>query len=289
MAQAHTILISAITQTTCTISWTRGDGSAVAVFVKQGESGYASPVNNTSYAANTVFGSGTQIGSTGWYCTYNGTGTTVNITGLTPGTAYIAHAIEYSGGLGSETYQTDVPIYNPWAFSTVAETQIACAAVVAGTDNWALGAGSDKVSAVALPHDDDTSYIVSTGSASVQEFSPQPHSIPAGSRIVSVRVVRRHKRDGASNGAFSTIIALGGFGTTGGSASSAASYTTATTAALARPGGGDWTPDNILDVRIRFASTSANHTRITTAYLLVEYLPFQPLRQWQRNWTLLLD
>ena len=66
--QASALAFSGITQQQMTISWTNGNESKRAVFVKQASSGAAFPENNTTYTASTVFGSGTQIGSSGWRC-----------------------------------------------------------------------------------------------------------------------------------------------------------------------------------------------------------------------------
>ena len=92
--QASNITFNNIQTTSATISWTNGNGSNRAVFVKQGNSGTAAPVDNTTYTANTSFGTGTQIGATGWYNVFNGTGNNVNITNLTPGTTYQAMVVE---------------------------------------------------------------------------------------------------------------------------------------------------------------------------------------------------
>lgn len=116
--QAHTITEVDVTDTTAQMSWTRGNGANCAVFVKQTTSGTAAPVNNTTYTANAAFGSGTQIGSTGWYCVYKGTGTSVTVTGLTGSTAYRMMVCEFNGGAGSEDYNTDAASGNPANFTT---------------------------------------------------------------------------------------------------------------------------------------------------------------------------
>ena len=70
--------------------------------MKQATSGTPAPANNSTYTANTVFGSGSQIGSTGWYCIYNGTGSSVTVTSLNANTAYRVMVCEYNGSAGSE-------------------------------------------------------------------------------------------------------------------------------------------------------------------------------------------
>ena len=111
--QATSVTYSSTTTTQSGISWTNGNGSSRAVFVAAASSGSPSPVDNTTYTANTVFGSGTQISSSGWYCVYNGTGTSVTVTGLTAGTTYRTMAVEYNGTAGSEVYFTSAGTGNP--------------------------------------------------------------------------------------------------------------------------------------------------------------------------------
>ena len=96
--QASSLAYSSIQTNQLTATWTNGNGTGRAVFIYQGNSGSAAPVNNTTYTANTVYGSGTQIGASGWYCIYNGAGTTVTVTGLTPGTSYRIMVCEYNTG-----------------------------------------------------------------------------------------------------------------------------------------------------------------------------------------------
>jgi hypothetical protein len=70
-----------------TVNWTRGDGDKVLVIAREGGAVNAVPVQGTTYTANTVFEEGDEIG-TGNFVVYNGTGTSVDLTGLTQGTTY---------------------------------------------------------------------------------------------------------------------------------------------------------------------------------------------------------
>ncbi|MDP2424275.1 MAG: dockerin type I domain-containing protein, partial [Bacteroidales bacterium] len=93
--QASIFTSSAITNTTMTAGWTRGNGNGgVIVVARSGSAVNADPVNGTTYAANAAFGSGTQIG-TGNYVVYNGTGTSVNVSALTGSTTYHYAIYEY--------------------------------------------------------------------------------------------------------------------------------------------------------------------------------------------------
>ncbi len=105
--QASAIVFSAVTGTSFTATWTNGSGASRAVFVKQATTGTAAPADNTTYPANTAFGTvGTEIGTSGWFCVYNGTGNSVSITNLTATTDYIVHVCEYNGVPGSELYNS---------------------------------------------------------------------------------------------------------------------------------------------------------------------------------------
>jgi hypothetical protein len=116
--QATNVTFSNTTSTSTTIGWTNGNGAARAVFVLAGSSGSPLPLDNTTYTANTVFGSGSQIGSSGWYCVYVGTGTSVNITGLS-GSNYQVMAVEYNGAAGVEQYLTSTAVGNPNSLSGI--------------------------------------------------------------------------------------------------------------------------------------------------------------------------
>ena len=103
---ATAIGFSSSLPTSRTIQWTNGTtGTNRAVFVKAGTTGTPTVADNTTYTASTTFGSGTAAGA-GWTCVYNGTGSSVNVTGLTASTDYRAMVVEYNCAAGSEKYFT---------------------------------------------------------------------------------------------------------------------------------------------------------------------------------------
>lgn len=105
------------TASTTNVSWISGNGAMRAVFVARTADGVANAVNNTTYTANQNFAAGTQIGSTGWYCVYNGNGSNTNITGLIANTTYRVTVIEYNGGSGAQLYTNDK--LNPAIVTTI--------------------------------------------------------------------------------------------------------------------------------------------------------------------------
>jgi hypothetical protein len=106
-----------------TLAWTRGNGTNCAVFLKESNTGTASPVNGVTYSASTIFKSGSQINTSGWYCVYNGTGSKVSVTNLNPNTDYIFQVIEYVS-TPSISYDTSTSPENPLTYKTGSFTEI---------------------------------------------------------------------------------------------------------------------------------------------------------------------
>lgn len=118
-------IIATPTFTTCNISWSKGSRTSRVVFLKEGTGTITSPVNSTTYTPSTNWLSkGSQTGSSGYYCIYNGTGSSVQLTGLYPGKTYTVRAYEYNGSAGGESYLTNMtgtlnPItFVPWPTTT---------------------------------------------------------------------------------------------------------------------------------------------------------------------------
>ncbi len=98
------------------VNWTRGDGTAgVIVVAKQGGAPTA-PTSGTAYTADAAFGNSGAGYTTaaGSHVVYNGTGTTVNVTGLSASTSYTFAVYEYN--------TTGTCYKYPGAFSAVVTT-----------------------------------------------------------------------------------------------------------------------------------------------------------------------
>jgi len=115
--QTLDIIFSNIDENSVEIDWTNGDGSSRVVFIKEGNTGEVEPTDNITYAANTIFGLGDEVG--GWYCVYNGDGNAVSVSGLTVNTEYRVMVCEYNGSIGMEKYLTIPGSGNPANFSTL--------------------------------------------------------------------------------------------------------------------------------------------------------------------------
>lgn len=138
--QASAVSFSSVEYYGMTLSWTVGSGSRRVVFMKEASSGTASPVDSTAYTASSVFGSGMQIGSSGWYAVYEGLGSSVAVTGLTGATTYIVQVFEYNGVTsGTQKYQTATASNNP---NTQASHTITTLYVNSSSGNDSTGNGS---------------------------------------------------------------------------------------------------------------------------------------------------
>ncbi|WP_121352039.1 hypothetical protein [Flavisolibacter nicotianae] len=94
---ASAIVFSNTGATGFTLSWTRGNGGKCLVVMREGTSLTAKPLDGQVYPANAVLGAGTDISTDGsrQYAVYNGTGNTVDVTGLQPGSTYYVTVFEF--------------------------------------------------------------------------------------------------------------------------------------------------------------------------------------------------
>ncbi|HEY4788293.1 MAG TPA: VCBS repeat-containing protein, partial [Bacteroidales bacterium] len=103
--QASNLVTDSIGLAGIKLSWTNGSGDKRIVLMAEGsKSTVALPLNGISYIANSSFGSGTQIGSSDWYCIYNDTGSNITVTNLKEYAIYSIAVFEYNGDPGKENY-----------------------------------------------------------------------------------------------------------------------------------------------------------------------------------------
>lgn len=121
--QALNIVVSDILENSAVINWDDGNGDKRVVFIIEDNTGEVLPVDNTSYIANTEFGTGDEID--GWFCVFNeDTHSDLLITGLTPETEYRVMVCEYTGNTESELYLTITNTDNPVNFTTAEHVNI---------------------------------------------------------------------------------------------------------------------------------------------------------------------
>ena len=124
--QASKLSVENIMYSQADIHWTNGGGEQRVVFVKQGTATFNGIKDSTSYTANAKIGSGTQLGTSGWYCVYNGTDTGFTVKGLIVGITYTVVVIEYIGTAGVEKYLTKTSTENTSSFTTPIFNQSIC-------------------------------------------------------------------------------------------------------------------------------------------------------------------
>ncbi len=102
--QASDVRVLSATSNSVALRWTKGNGQRRLVTMRLTNSA-APPTDGNTYIANTAFGSGSQIGTGGTFVVYNGTDTTVTVTGLTASSAYTVGVWEYNGlTAGTQNY-----------------------------------------------------------------------------------------------------------------------------------------------------------------------------------------
>ncbi|MBW8524126.1 T9SS type A sorting domain-containing protein [Chryseobacterium chendengshani] len=143
--QVSGLAFSNITQAGFTSTWTNGNGNRRVVYISNNP--ITDPTNGSANAltANSIYaGSGQQI-------VYDGTGTSVAITGLIPGTTYYVKVYEYtrcgsanpytyyyntSSGTNASTGSPSAPVAVPW---TEAFTTTSLPSSWANTSTWLIG------------------------------------------------------------------------------------------------------------------------------------------------------
>ena len=136
--QPTTLSFGAVGTAGMTVNWTpvsTGTAKNVIVVMKAGSAVSSDPVDGTSYTANASFGGGSQLGTAN-YVLYKGTGTSIAVTGLTPGTTYYVKLYAYAAGAaGTENYNVTLPLAGFQATPTIAAPTVTTptAAAVAGT------------------------------------------------------------------------------------------------------------------------------------------------------------
>jgi endonuclease G len=106
--QASNVTFNSILATSMGIGWTNGNGVSRIVLAKAGSPVDAMPSDQTGYTANAAFGSGSQIG-TGNYVVFSGSGSSVNVTNLSPSTTYYFAVFEFNGSGATSDYLTTAP------------------------------------------------------------------------------------------------------------------------------------------------------------------------------------
>ena len=102
--QASGISFSSVTANSFTINWTSGDGSNRMVVMRQGSPVTFAPVDGTNYTGiNSVFNFATNQDTDNNRIVFAGTGSSVNVTGLSGNTTYHVAIYEFNGTLANNS------------------------------------------------------------------------------------------------------------------------------------------------------------------------------------------
>ena len=102
---APSLSVTAKTQTTMTLSVTKGTGATdTLIIARAANAPSGNPTDGTGYAADAAYGSGAALQN--GYVVLSGSGTSVEVTGLTAGTRYYFWAFAYTGSGNSANYYT---------------------------------------------------------------------------------------------------------------------------------------------------------------------------------------
>jgi len=104
-SQDNTISFPTVNSSSLNISWTNGDGAARLVKINTVNT-FTDPTDNTTYTANSVYGSGEQA-------IYNGTSNNVTVTNLSPSTTYFVRVYAYNTPNANIFYNTSSATLNP--------------------------------------------------------------------------------------------------------------------------------------------------------------------------------
>lgn len=90
------------------LSWTRGNGSRVLIFISVGSAVGFLPFDGVTYVVGGVY-SGDEV-------IYRGTGVDIVLNGLENGVEYHVRGFEFNGAAGIERYLRDTALGNPYSF-----------------------------------------------------------------------------------------------------------------------------------------------------------------------------
>jgi hypothetical protein len=145
--QASNITFSGITANSMTVNWTNGNGSNRIVIMNTSNS-FTNPVDGTDPTADPIYGgSGEQV-------VFNGSGSSVAISGLNPSTTYYFRVYEYNCSATNTKYYTSTATNNPNSCTTIsclAPTTQASNITFTGVTsvsmnvNWTTGNGGKRI------------------------------------------------------------------------------------------------------------------------------------------------
>lgn len=137
---SSSLTFSNVTTTGLTLSWTAGNGTSRIVLIRQNAEPTAAPVDGTTYTANASFTSAPILGDA--RIIYVGSGNSVNVTDLTPGSWYFFEIFEYSCSGGFENYASSSSVDSRVTPPSNVVLSTGCTTNTTQSFTWSFGAGS---------------------------------------------------------------------------------------------------------------------------------------------------
>lgn len=204
------VTISGISQTTVNITFTAGGGTNRIVVVKPSTAALVQPVDGVGYTANSVYGSGTDLGG-GNYVVYNGNSNSVAVTGLLSNTTYNVYVYEYNGGTCTANYlltpgsNSATTLNTPPTLNSISNPAAMCqtdGTKTIGLTGIGTGAPGETNQVITVTASSGNTTLIPSGSVTVTYTNPNttgslsytPVSTKSGICVITVTV-----NDNASN------------------------------------------------------------------------------------------
>lgn len=156
--QASEINFTSLATGGFTINWTSGNGENRIVVMREGDQGTISnPTDNTTYTASSDWNTKeTQLGTSGYYTVYKGSGSSVSVSNLAPNTTYWLQVFEYNNPEGFETYNVNGGTNNPASQTTLKTApSMQASGITSGTItsnsiaiSWTSGNGANRIALI---------------------------------------------------------------------------------------------------------------------------------------------
>lgn len=145
---ASGISFSNVSGSSVTVNWTNGNGASRLLIVKADSAVNAFPLDGTNYTANAAFGSSNSPGLNN-YVVYNGSGSSVTVTGLTANKKYYFRVIEYNRNTSTGNNALYLLGNNPREYTITAGSF-----TFTGNGNWSNAANwsGNLIPPATLPH-----------------------------------------------------------------------------------------------------------------------------------------
>ncbi len=194
--QASNVTITNITENSAIVNCTAGNGQNRLVVIKAGTTLTAQPNDGASYNANTVFGSGSDVGNQTYVI--SNTNTPVTVTGLTANSEFTISMFEFNGSGTTSNY---LSVSNSLVtFHTLAQQPIVQASNVtitnithnSATINCTIGNGQNRLivvkagSTVSAQPNDGTSYNSNTIFGSGSNIGDQTYVVSNSTSPVTI-------------------------------------------------------------------------------------------------------